>query len=262
MKKKHSGGLGSAVLLVLAMALLVFSGVQTSRATLTYFSEDYIGQVEMEHIGIALVENGETVARTTRGDYDEYANIQSVEETKYSNGSLLTGIDAKDFLPGKVFKEELCVRNTGEIDEFVRVAVRCYWEFPTTGKRVELSPDDIHLTYTNSWIKDTKASTKECTILYYPLKLAANEQSAPFTTQLRVDGDWFNEMTTRYLGVDEEGYKVYENTFDYNGIRFVLDVEADGVQTHNAATAISSAWGVQMNVTNDANGNGTQIALR
>ena len=40
-------------------------------------------------------------------------------------------------------------------------------------------------------------------------------------------------------------------TFNYDGVKFNLEAEVDAVQTHNAADAIKSAGGVDVNVAGD-----------
>ena len=50
---------------------------------------------------------------------------------------------------------------------------------------------------------------------------------------------------------DENGNTVTE--FIYNGQVFVLEVDADAVQTHNAEAAIKSAWGVTVTLDNEKN---------
>ena len=39
--------------------------------------------------------------------------------------------------------------------------------------------------------------------------------------------------------------------FAYDGYRFYLKAEVDAVQTHNAAEAVKSAWGVDAEVAED-----------
>ena len=44
---------------------------------------------------------------------------------------------------------------------------------------------------------------------------------------------------------------IITTTYTYNGLRFVLEAEAEGVQTHNAVDAIKSAWGRDVNIAED-----------
>ena len=54
---------------------------------------------------------------------------------------------------------------------------------------------------------------------------------------LRIDGSVLQYVST----VTEGGVTRY--VYAYNGLGFVLDVEVDAVQTHNAHDAMTSAWG-------------------
>ena len=57
---------------------------------------------------------------------------------------------------------------------------------------------------------------------------------------------------------DENGYQTIETVYEYDGYRFYIEAEADAVQTHNAQEAIKSAWGVDVEVSED----GKTIRLR
>ena len=43
---------------VLAAGLLLFSSIGGARAALTYFSDDYAANIQLQEIGVTLVENG------------------------------------------------------------------------------------------------------------------------------------------------------------------------------------------------------------
>ena len=42
----------------------------------------------------------------------------------------------------------------------------------------------------------------------------------------------------------DDGSMTICTIYDYDGLHFVIEVEADAVQTHNAQSAMTSAWGV------------------
>ena len=46
----------------------------------------------------------------------------------------------------------------------------------------------------------------------------------------------------------KDGYTVITTKYDYDGKKFVVKAEVNAVQTHNAADAIKSAWGVNVSV--------------
>ena len=58
-KKKSSFPVKPALLLGAAAVLLLGSTVGSTRAALTYYSEEYSAQVSMSSIGVALLENGD-----------------------------------------------------------------------------------------------------------------------------------------------------------------------------------------------------------
>ena len=46
-------------------------------------------------------------------------------------------------------------------------------------------------------------------------------------------------------------YKTIKTIYEYDGVQFGVEVEADAVQTHNAEDAIWSAWGRRVNIAED-----------
>lgn len=58
-KKKKSFPKVTVLLLAAAAVLLVGSGVGSARAALTYYSENYSVQMNMQSIGVSLTENGD-----------------------------------------------------------------------------------------------------------------------------------------------------------------------------------------------------------
>ena len=61
-KKKKSFPKKSALLLTASALLLIGSTVGSTRAALTYYSENYSAQIEMQNIGVSLLENGDVVS--------------------------------------------------------------------------------------------------------------------------------------------------------------------------------------------------------
>ena len=47
------------------------------------------------------------------------------------------------------------------------------------------------------------------------------------------------------------GLTTITTTYEYDGAQFVLEATVDAVQTHNAKDAIKSAWGVDVNISDD-----------
>ena len=171
-KKKKSFPKKPALVLTAAALLLVGSTVGSTRAALTYYSENYSAQMNMQSIGVSLLENDKVVSSR---DY-----VSNNEWKGTSEGTLLTNLLGKDetFTPGKKYNEAISVKNSGTIDTFVRVIITKSWQ-------------------------------------------------------------------------DEKGNKTITYTYKYNGYTFHIDAEVDAVQTHNAKDAIKSAWGVDVNVSDD-----------
>ena len=228
-------------LLVAAVAagiLLLVSTVGGARAALTIKSDEYEAEFSMYHIGIQLNENDKPVAWRY---YQEDA--WHVDEGSFNGtASLLAGIEEFSF--GTTYPEVLTVTNNGAIDEYVRVTIRRYWLDEDGSKLTELDPSliDLHLTEGSGWIIDETMDDPERIVLYYTKPLAPWEETPACTDTITVSGDIKKSMkqTSR---TDENGHTVVTNTYTYDGATFCIDVEADGVQTHNAEDAISSAWG-------------------
>ena len=217
---------------VCAVGLLLFSSIGGARAALTYYSETYSSNMELSEIGVRLVENG----AETEGDL----LLSNVEE---------------DVKLGKTYQEELAVRNSGEINQFVRVTVYKYWLIPGDGtqewtKSQELGPEliDLHLTSDSGWLKDEAATTPERTVLYYGRVLQCGEgegqgETSPlFADTLTIDG-----RTARIVR-QEDTDGTLRRTYAYDGARFCIEIRVDAVQEHNAEAAIWSAWGRRVSV--------------
>ena len=65
-RRKPSWKKATPLLLTAAVGLLAASAAGSSRAALTYYSENYTAQIEMYDIGVTLVENGRDVSWRNR----------------------------------------------------------------------------------------------------------------------------------------------------------------------------------------------------
>ena len=252
---------GIISLLAVATALILIGGIGGTRAALSVYSEQYNSRLKTSDIGVSLYEND---VLTSERDYDPDAGDYSWIEI--GSGALcqtLIGMDGeidKELKIGKSYKEELKVANSGNIDIYVRVLLWKYWaetdeEGNITKKRTDLDPDLIELHFLDDgWIRaagDDELS-KECTVLYYTRPLAAGEETSLFTDFFRINDRVMNivsETSTK----DASGATVVTLTYEYDGMQFVIEAEADAVQTHNAQAAILSAWG------REASFNGNEI---
>lgn len=202
-------------LFALAVVLLGFGTVGAVQAAPRITSNDYRAQVQLTDIQTALVENGK-----------ECEGSDALLKTLLAdNGDTALKI-------GKTYKDDLAVKNTGDIDEYVRATVRTYWT-DANGKELDVDPQLIELEVGSGWTKDEAASTKERTVLYYGGVVKAGATSDPFVTGIRINS---KVLTAATAGSDGE-------TLDYEGLKFHVEATADAVQTHNGDAAMTSAWG-------------------
>ena len=234
-----------------AIGLLAFSGIGIARAVPAIRTDNEFTNIAHESIGVALQENGITVAGSDR-----------------LLGSLLSQTDGR-LVFGKEYDEPLRVVNNGEINEYVRVTVRKYWKVPngtSANKMTDLKPEQIHLTLNgqdlyadgfsgNGWVADPAAKSvdsPETVVLYYTSLLAGGgTPSAEFADKIAVDASLATAIKTETAG------NTIRHTYEYNGAAFCLDVTVDAVQEHNAqytdssgnnVGAIKSAWGRDVTV--------------
>lgn len=242
-KKKFPFKITTVALLSASAVLLIGSAVGSTRAALTYYSDNYSAQMTVSNIGVSLLENGETVSRR---DYD------SNGEWNETSGALLADLQEETIVPGKEYDEALAVSNSGSIDSYVRVILNKSWTDSEGSTDPNLSPEliDLNLLTDNGWIIDEDASTAERTILYYTNILPAGETTPALSDTVRIDPAVADKVTEE-VATDENGYKTITFTYAYDGYTFELEAEVNAVQTHNAQDAIKSAWGVDVDVADD-----------
>ena len=240
-KKKKSFPKVTVLLLAAAAVLLVGSGVGSARAALTFYSENYSVQMNMQSIGVSLTENGDVVSSRDYAEPDKWEG--STEGTLLSK---MLGENEK-FTPGKKYEEAIGVTNSGNIDTFVRVIITKSWQDKEGKKNPKLSPDLIELNFLtdNGWQIAKDQSTTERTVLYYTKAVAAGDSTPALSDTIRIKPSIAKDVTKH---VDDN---TITYTYKYNGYTFHIDAEVDAVQTHNAKDAIKSAWGVDVNVSDD-----------
>ncbi len=242
----------AVVMFAAAVLLLLGSSVGGARAALTYFSETYASRVQMYDIGVSLLENDE---RVSWRDYRSNADGTWDEHTGVLLGNMLA--EGESLQPGKTYPEALSVRNSGTINQYVRVSIYKYWLDAEGKKMQELSPDliDLHLLcdatgVDNGWLLDAEASTPERTVLYYDSLLysegAGTFETPAFSDTLTIDGMLATKVSQETK--TENGLTTITTTYDYDGVSFHIEAEVDAVQEHNAADAAWSAWGRRVNV--------------
>lgn len=221
----------TVLLFVLAAGLLLTSTIGGTRAVLNYYSEDYLTEVELDSIGVSLMENGVVVE---------------------GSDALLTELLApgEELQTGRAYDEELSVLNDGSIDQFVRVSVYKYWE-DAEGKRPDMDADWIELGFVTdgSWVIDEDASTTERTVLYRTAPLAPGESSDLFLDTIGVSNEVINKVTQ--TTTTEGDLTRVTTTYDYDGTYIRLVAHVDAVQTHNGQDAVKSAWGRDVTISGD-----------
>lgn len=255
-RKGANGRKVTYLLFALAGVMLLGSTIGSTRAALTYYSENYTAQITVSQIGVSLLENGQVVSSRDY-DKDEW-KTDSNRGTDSASGVLLKNMLPEDkngkkekLALNKKYEEKLSVRNSGSIDEYVRVRIYKYWtkknESGQDVKVTTLSPAliDLNLINEGQWVKNPAdaaetgdGSEKECMELYYKGILTSGSETAPFADTIRIDGEVASEVTVETKG------DTITTVYKYDGVEFHVDVEVDAVQTHNAQDAIRSAWGV------------------
>ena len=266
-RSKFHGQMTTGILLAAAVLLLMGSVVGGSQAALTYFSENYTAQIRVYDIGVTLVENDRDISwRDYTGADDKWDEetgtlLEYMLETEQQKADR-EAAEAKGekvaepkLLLGKKYKEELTVRNSGNIDQYVRVMVYRYWTDEDGNKLTDLSPSliQLHFLTDDGWVIDEKASTKERTVLYYTEILEVGDTAPLFTDTIAIDPSVARNVTKT---VKQNG-NVITTTYNYDDLMFVLEAEVDAVQTHNVEAAIKSAWGVDV-----TKGNGGTLTFK
>ncbi len=276
LKKIFCSPVGTAGLFLLAVALLLSSSIGGARAALTYNSSTYASQIQMDDIGVTLEENGSPVAWR---NYDKENRDGTWDER---TGVLLSGMlaEGEELKVGQVYPEVLTVRNTGTINQYVRVSIYKYWMVKKTASdgtvtyvkgegdgekdSQDLDPAliDLHLLcdatgVNNGWLLDKASSTDERTVLYYSglvYRTPGEEDpeeagpcvTEPFADTLTIDGEAARRVSQEIR--KEGGRTTITTAYQYDGTRFQLEVRVDAVQEHNAPDAILSAWGQKVAV--------------
>lgn len=276
MKKFFKSSVATALVFALAILLLSIGTIGGTQAALQRFSNLYQGQISMKNIGVTLIENGEDISWR---NYDKVeANDKWAEETGYLIQHIVEN-DPNDVALkiGKSYPFELQVRNSGSIDQYVRVTIYKYFVdasgnkispdkfgwFPGGGtKQLNIDPsqpypaDDsnknplelINIELANigdskDWTKDDSSSTPERTVLYYNKILSCvdgQNTTSAFTNTFTVSSD-VTKLFTKTTNDDGTTSDTYIYTSD--GLGAVVEVQVDAVQTKHAEDAKTSAWG-------------------
>lgn len=217
------------LLLTIAAVLLLASSIGSTQAALTYYSENYVAEVNVSDIDINV------------------SGIGGSEQAVFARAR------NEGFVPGKTYEKTLTADNTGSIDAYVRVIITKSWQrYPEDSrwpeKDTSLNPDYIELEMreleASGWVKDDSASTLERDVYYYT-KVLSKDSSADLDYIFRINPNVAKELIQK----KNDGVITYE--YKYGDCHSVVEVEVDAVQANNAADAIQSAWGISVNVAPD-----------
>lgn len=263
MKKKTSLSKLTIGLVLASLVMLAVGGAMSTKAALTYFSEDYISDFELDHLHVHLIENGVDVCHENNGDDTVHGAAKYkgnlVEYLGYKNDKHYD--DAAGYKlgtpgtvePGKTYKEEISCANGQNIDQYVRLTVKKYW-VKDGKKNTKLSPDLIKLTYNGQafnsdlWQINSAEHTAESDTYYLTKMLPANQASGLLFNELTIDKSVADKanMTVSEKETKEgsKTVKVVTYTYDYNDYTFYIEANVQAIQTHNVNDAIESLWGV------------------
>ncbi len=247
--------MGTTLMFMVAVLLLMTGTIGGVRATPQIFNPQfYYGGLELDEIGITLLENGTRVNSRNYNQTNQAFDVTSNNPNDNTQGILLQSMLGNEELKiGYTYDEYLSVENTGEIPEYVRVTVYKYWvsvdangnetrfdAYDQNGQDVLNDLIDLHFLEGNGWVIDHSSDTKERTVLYYQNKVPSRGTTNPFTDTLRIKDD-----------ILDYGVKVMDSTglswtwsWVVDGLQFRIEAEANGVQDHNARAAMKSAWGL------------------
>ena len=200
------------------------------------------GAATMSSIGTSIVENGNVVANR------DYTSDDSWEGTE--SGALFSNMteEIDNFKLGKRYSYEISVKNSGDIDTYVRMIIKKTIQDANGDKDTTISPELIELEFSNEdWIIAEDQSTPERTVCYYKKILEMGSTTPNLINSIKVDNS-IGKISAEKLVTDENGYETIEVGYAGAEKSFNLDMEVDAVQTHNAADAIKSAWGVDVTV--------------
>ncbi len=223
----------TVALFAAAMVLLGSGGVLGTRAVPAIQSATFGNEIVLDGMNVQLLNDGKEVG------------AKNVTEDK-----LFTGITDEKIAPGKKYDSKVSVKNTGAANEYVRVVVRKYWT-DNKGKNTTVDPSLIELEPAApsgySWKAVVK--TPEETIYYLNNQIAGGATVDLFKS-VRINEKVATNGRIIYDDPQKEGTTTTINyRYEYEGLKFNVEAEVQAVQTHNAAQAIKSVWGVDASET-------------
>ncbi len=265
MKKFVRSPLLTLLLFIAATVLLVAGGVGTTQAAISDESAVYRTEMRLKNIGVTLLESAKAdMSDAKEISYRQYGSGTSgVWAKEHSPGELLksmvTGAGDKELKIGKQYPIFLAVKNSGQVNEYVRITLYKYWvdnngkklTFDTAAngwigsatKAVKYDPKLIEVVQNGSagWQIDGSSSTDERLVFYYTPQLDIGVTTPePLALTVSVNSKVLDFVSTVK---NKDGKDIYVYAYDDLGVFF--DVEVDAVQAKHSDQSIPSAWGVQ-----------------
>lgn len=224
-----------------ALVLLVSGGTMGTKAALNVTGVPYEEAIQTDEVAVQITENGKEV-----GTKDPI--------TIKTEPTIFKSVPTK-FEPGKTENANVGVSNTGSADAYVRVMVHKYWlkknKEGELEKSLALSPSYIEPIATSKWkaVKGASGDKETETMIYYYQGKLGADTSAQLFTGIRINEKVLtNGRVKAESSTTEGGVTVINYIYEYDGLKFVVEAEAQAVQTHNAKEAIKSVWGVDSSV--------------
>lgn len=240
LKKFLSASKINVIAFILMVSLVLVASIGAAHAAVGYLVQSTGAGVRMYEIGVSLLENGDRVS------WRDYLKDGSWDE---NHGEVLLRNmlqEGKQVVVGQSYPEALSVRNSGTINEYVRVTIIKYWvDKKTDEKRLDLKPEyiDLHLLcdatgFNNGWILDKSSVTETRTVLYYNSLLYSEgelggEGGGPSITSVFSD-----TLTIDPRVASERDPRTGE--YLYKDVEFRIEVTVNSVQEHN--TSWDGAW--------------------
>lgn len=233
--EKGKARISAPIIVLLATAVvLAFTMISTAQAALDKKTNVYEANLTLSSLDVSLTENGQDRA---------------------DGSTLLENLtDGERFAFGKKYDEDLAAVNEGSQPEYVRITINKYWLEPNGSiwtKDTSLDPAYIEPGWvTDGWVladgsEPTKANTSGEQVVLYSVNPIDPGASLSFMKTLRISPDVLGEAEPEYIETATDNGVYYVTTkYKYEDREFGIDVEVASVQTHNAADAIKSAWGI------------------
>lgn len=184
-------------------------------------------------IGVCIVENGERLEKDD--DEDEFTLFESIDTSK-------TRI-------GKKYPYEVCAKNSGDMNEFVRVIIT---KNITCDDNKKISPSLFILEFDDgtNWLTDEKTVTENGVTMYCKKMITPGEETANFIKSYMLDNKaWglINEETV----TEENGYKTMNINYQLDNASISLNITIEAVQASNGADVIENIWGIEAELNDD-----------